>query len=228
MLDLTAYPTKLLSLWSPWWWMVTHHTKRRENRGWNTNYRGGVWIHAALKGEPNVEQTIADALRVIPLPRGRKPPDVDTLNANAGCIVGRARIVDCEMNTPRVCLGDPWAQEGAYGFRLEAVEALPVSIPWKGGQGLVEVRPGDVAVVQIIAEHGGVYVPTSNNEVSRALVDAFDVPTLEQTIERLAATQQLRRENGAYFVRSYSARLSADFKVKKVDDAPTGQGSFGW
>lgn len=232
MLDasFTTWPTKLLSLWSPWWWFVLHHTspKRLENRPWKTNYRGGVWLHAALKGEPNVEQTIADTIRVIPLARGRRPPDVDTLNANAGCIVGKARIVGCEENTARVCLGDPWAQEGAFGFRLEAVEALPVSIPWKGAQGLVEVLPADVAVVQIITEHGGVYVPTSNNETSRTLLEMFEPYPLEVAIERLVIGHQLRRENGAYFVRNYSAKLSAAYKVKKADDAPTGQGSFGW
>lgn len=231
------YPPKLLSLWSPWWWFVLHHTtpKRRENRTWNTNYRGGVWLHAALKGDPDMERTIADALRAVPLPRGRKAPDVDTLNASAGCIVGRARIVDCEMNTARVCLGDPWAQEGAYGFRLEGVEALPVAIPWKGAQGLVEVRPGDVAAVQIITEHGGVYVPSANNDVSRALTSAFGPGVdLELTINRLAASHQLRHANGAYFVRNYSEKLSAAYKVKKPTDdtsdagAPTGQGSFGW
>lgn len=230
VLDLTTYPTKLLSLWSPWWWFICYGGKRVENRPWRTNYRGGVWLHAALKGEPNVEQTIADTLRVIPLPRGRKPPDVDLLNASAGCIVGRARIVGCEENTPRVCLGDPWAQEGAFGFRLEGVEALPVSIPWKGGQGLAEVRASDVLAVQIITEHGGVYVPTSNNETSRALFDLFGAPVpLEQTIERLTEAKQLRHEKGAYFVRNYSEKLSAAYKVKKPtdDDAPN-QGSFGW
>jgi len=236
-LDLTTYPPKLLSLWSPWWWFVLHHTspKRRENRTWNTNYRGGVWLHAALKGDPDMERTIADTLRAIPLARGRKAPDLDTLNASAGCIVARARIAGCEMNTARVCLADPWAQEGAYGFLFEAVEALPVAVPWKGSQGLVSVCPGDVVAVQIITEHGGVYVPSSKKDASYALLEAFGPGVeLQQTIDRLTASHQLRHENGAYFVRSYSENLSRHYKAKKptddtsADAAPTGQGSFGW
>lgn len=239
MLDASfaTWPTKLLSLWSPWWWFVLHHTspKRRENRPWKTNYRGGVWLHAALKGEPNVEKTIADVLRVIPL-RGRKEPTTDVLQASAGHIVGFARIAGCEENTKRVCLADPWAQEGDFGFILEGVEALPVAIPWKGGQGLVDVRPGDVAAVKIITEHGGVYVPSSRTDTSRALLEAFGPgEDLELTIDRLTITHQLRHERGAYFVRSYSEKLSAAHKTKKpTDDADTGedaaptQGSFGW
>lgn len=241
---VSTWPDRLLSFWAPWWWFICHHSKRVENRGQPYNFRGAFWIHASLNSDKNLMDVVRDTIAAIPLPRGRNPPTEDILAANAGHIVGMARIVGCELNTPRVCLGDRWAIEGSYGIKLEAVEALPVSIPWKGAQGLVKVDPMDVAIVKTITEQGGVLVPSSRDSM-RDLValyvrngeDAAHVirEHLPARLAGLVAHGQLRLEGGRYFVRDYSARLSTEFKKKPptppdappAPDAPA-QGSFGW
>src|SRR5688572_4676832 len=38
---------KALSLRQPWAWAVVHGGKRVENRGWTTDYRGPLLIHAS-------------------------------------------------------------------------------------------------------------------------------------------------------------------------------------
>ncbi len=150
---MTTVPAmaKLLSLWSPWPWFITHSTKRRENRGWPTNFRGPVYIHTAMKSEDNVERLMREVVSRAPLPHGKKLPSAGAVFATRGHIVGRAQIVGCEKNTPIVCLGDPWAVLGNYGFLLDKVEAFDQPVPWKGAQGLVEVDDFGVRLVQWMA-----------------------------------------------------------------------------
>jgi hypothetical protein len=40
---------KILSIRQPWAYLITRGSKNIENRGWPTNYRGPVLIHASLK-----------------------------------------------------------------------------------------------------------------------------------------------------------------------------------
>lgn len=148
---MTTLPAmaKLLSLWSPWWWYCLHSTKRRENRGWRTNHRGPLYVHAALKSEGDVAQVVKWASKQ--LPPGAKKPDEDELWAARGHIVGKVNVTGCELNTASVCLRDMWAAEGQYGILFDQPEVLAQPIPWKGAQGLVEVQPDQVAVVEWMA-----------------------------------------------------------------------------
>ena len=223
---LAEWPTKLLTLLPPWWWMICHHSKRRENRSWSTSYRGWFWIHAS--GPQNTEGTmkiVDDIVRAVPLGRGRLKPTAAILNANAGHIVARARLVACEKNTPAICLRDPWAIENDYGFVIENLDVLDVAVPWKGAQGLVSVEPQDVATIAHIAGRGGVFV-LGNNEATRLLghyLEHDDHDWLHGHLTHLVNDKQLRHENGAYFVRSYPPKLSAAYKTGETPTLVTGQ-----
>lgn len=227
-LPLSNWPTKLLTLLPPWWWMICYHSKRRENRGWPTNYRGWFWIHASapqgMEATRATMQLIDDIVKAVPLGRHRRPPTAETLHASAGHIVARARLATCEKNTAAICLRDPWAVEEQYGFVLEELDVLDVPIPWKGAQGLVTVDPVDVAIVAHITGRGGAFV-LGDNEATRLLayhLGRIEHDALLQHLARLVSDKQLRLENGAYFVRSYPQKLSAVYKTGEPPTTVTG------
>lgn len=232
--DFPSWPRKLLSLWAPWWWMLLYHSKRRENRDWAhpPSFRGWVWIHAAMKGVPHVQELVADVLKAIPLARGRSGPTPDILEANAGCIVGRAHLRAVERNDARACLGDPWAVEGQLGFLFDKVEPLPIAVPWRGAQGLVDVDPYDVAVVTAIAENGGSF-GAGSRRTRQALHFVGD---LDAALERLVREKQLVKRDGLYQTRVYPpphARARTG-DAEPIAPAPpsasaaNGQTGFGW
>ena len=232
----TMGPRKLLSLYSPWWWFIAHHTKRRENRDWKSppSYRGEVWFHAAQKSEPNLPALIADVLKVCPL-RGRTPPMLEELELGAGHIVARGRIARVEKNTPAICLADRWAVEGQYGLVLENVEALPMPIPWKGAQGLAEVDPFGVELVRIIASCGHrldlAAVPaTAAKEMVPIIASGVPDVTLDSVVAKLIEDGQLRQEGQVLFTRAYKPEVTAADEPPKRGAKKRGptQQSFGW
>lgn len=202
-------PLKLLSLWAPWYHFVVKGWKSVENRDWRypTRYRGPVWIHAALKSAPGCMDIVemvfgADEYQI---PNDAKLPTHEDFEAVAGHIVGKARIVNVAFNTKAECAANPWAEEGLLGIRLADMEELATPIPWKGGQGLVDVDPAMVELVQRIAAMGHKLdnraVPVSFLQWWAQLqhdgVDTKDV------IDRAVAQKQLRREGGVLFTRAY-------------------------
>jgi hypothetical protein len=211
------------------------------------SYRGEVWIHAAMKGGDDVPRCIEDVVKTIPL-RGRPRPRVEDLAALAGHIVGKARIVGVERNTLAVCLADPWAAAGQIGLKLDQVEVLKTPIPWKGGQGLVDVDPRMVELVAVLARHGHRLSP-GDHGVAGAGVDhvvaemkgllAEDDPKedLRLLLEAAKLAGQLRQEGGFYLTRAVpKGAQSAPPAAKPKPPAPTPaappktptQGTFGW
>lgn len=202
-------PRKLLSLWSPWWWFILYHSnpKRRENRDWPsipdiTRWGATLWLHASLKSGEDVEATLRTVLNGIPH-EGEKP-NLDRIQACAGHIVGRARVVTIERNTPEICARDRWAMIGQLGIVLTDVVPLDMPIPWKGGQGLVEVSPAHIEVARIITSNGGLYHPekhlTVGADIRRAIPPTETVGTI---LTSMVALGQLRMLHDHYAVRSY-------------------------
>jgi len=227
-------PSKLLSLYGPWWWCVAHHSKRRENRDWKhpPAYRGDLWIHAAQKSEPDLAALLDTIIQKAPL-RGRTRPTVEDIAAGAGHIVARARLVRIEENTPAVCLADPWAMEGQKGLVLAGVEALDLPIPWKGAQGLADVDPFGVELVRIVASCGHRLdmreVPSAAAKAMVPIIasDSPDV-TLATVIERLVKEGNLRQEGDVLFTRAYKAGGNGGGGKKPRGKAKGEQLSLGW
>lgn len=152
-----------LTVWQPWASLIAAGLKLHETRGWPTNQRGPLVIHAAKRWEQDQVDVIYDEpfrsamdRMGVMLPPWRKALAARFLPL--GCAVGVARIVDCfptdepEMrlhHIPRerwrdeIAFGD-W-RPGRFAFRLaDAVEMQ--NLPMRGKQGFFRV-PNNVAAI---------------------------------------------------------------------------------
>lgn len=118
-----------LTVKQPHAWGLIHGTKRIENRGWVTNYRGPLLIHA---GKSRSDLGAAWEYPGIP----------DPVTLPFGMAVGIVQLVDV-VPLAKVA-GRPYA-EGPYCWIVESPEAIePVSLAGRQGLFFVEtelVRP---------------------------------------------------------------------------------------
>ena len=122
----------MLSVRQPWAWAILYAGKRVENRDWETEYRGRVWLHASKSGTLREYTESQEAIREI---TGIVCPAKKHLPL--GCFVGGARIIGCELITHDDDEHDPWSVYGSYGFRLaERIWIARPTLPASGAQGL--------------------------------------------------------------------------------------------
>lgn len=107
-----------LSIKQPWAWLIVNGHKDIENRGWKTELRGRILIHAGKKhdGSPAAWDW----------PGIARPDHLDY-----GGIVGEAEIVDCVTAS-----ASPWFQ-GPYGFVIRNARPLPFR-PFRGQLGFFQ------------------------------------------------------------------------------------------
>lgn len=135
---------KAISLWQPWASAIALGLKRIETRGWSTNYRGPIAIHAAKRWGREQREFAA-----IEHTLGRLPARLPF-----GAIVAVAEIEGCELSwrlRPTVgaiekIYGD--YGEGRFGWQLTNIVALPEPIPYRGSQGFFKVPDELLAGVQ--------------------------------------------------------------------------------
>lgn len=147
---------KCISLWQPWATLIAIGAKRIETRGWSTDYRGPLAIHAAKKwtrkmhemacSEPFVSVLAAADIGSIPLGcivavgelvgvirtehlRGPQPID-GGVTVNSG--LHQWRVTDDE-----IAFGNYGA--GRFAWLLADMKPLTVTVPFKGRQGLFEI-----------------------------------------------------------------------------------------
>jgi hypothetical protein len=115
----------------PWASLIATGQKQYETRGWSTNYRGLIAIHAGMNC--HIEFCKIFDLNPAEIPKG--------------AIVAIANLVDCIEMCPtfigtqsesEIKAGD-W-QPGRFAWRLENVRAI-APIPLKGHQGLWNIFP---------------------------------------------------------------------------------------
>lgn len=116
---------KALSIWQPWAWAIIHAHKNVENRGWRTNYRGPLLIHASRRKPSLFDMEALDFIYA-------GGPDPNTLPL--GGIVGQVDLVDCVRNH-----SSPWAAPGQWHWVLARPRPLPFRAV-RGAQGLFEVH----------------------------------------------------------------------------------------
>lgn len=126
-----------LSIRQPWAWYIAHGTKRVENRGRQTRYRGPLLIHAS-KSMTVAEYRAADLfVRGFDSALADRCPSPGALPL--GAVVAVARLVDVVHVLDRVRWSDaPWFV-GDYGWVLDDVRPLAEPIPWSGTLGLWSV-----------------------------------------------------------------------------------------
>lgn len=132
---------KALTICQPYAHLIVRGDKRVENRTWPTRYRGDLVIHAGKS---------TDWL---------SPDDINDWRAAGdpmvfGAIVGWAKLVAC-LPLHEVANGEhaakyPWLSthehtEGPWCWVLDEVNRFDHPFPWKGAQGLWEIRMDDLA-----------------------------------------------------------------------------------
>lgn len=129
---------KALTLWQPWAWTIVHGPKRVENRPWKpwpAVIGKTIAIHTSGKYHAEVEPLIR-ALGVTLPPREAMA---------LGVIIGMARVVgfvhrDDPADTCGLTANQLIWFFGPYGWLLDQVAPLAVSIPCTGALGLWETN----------------------------------------------------------------------------------------
>ena len=136
---------KALSLWQPYATLSIIGAKHYETRGWATNFRGELAIHAAKKPVKSVLRMLPQDVVGIILDRlrGRSPDDLPV-----GAVIGTVKIVDCIEITEEFVSALP-AYElacgdfsiGRYAWKMEDPRAFIHPATATGHQGLWNWRP---------------------------------------------------------------------------------------
>jgi hypothetical protein len=155
-----------LTLWRPWTACFTDLpepiAKRHENRGWATNYRGDVYLHAGQRWDPSALQVVAEVewMHGGCLPVGTATVCVDrepTLSPNPADhptgIVAIAELVGVcsltvDLDSRSSCDCGQWAFPGQYHWRFANVRKLPQAVPCRGAQQLWYPPDGVAAQVE--------------------------------------------------------------------------------
>ena len=147
---------KILTLWQPWATFIALNFKQSETRSWGTGYRGKLAIHAAKRSiDPSGKYA---ASKVYKLTNGKLA--LKRRDCPLGCILAIADLVDCpqmdanlisRQTELELAVGN-WQPE-RFAWQLGNVIALPEPIPYRGFQGLRDVRP-DVLKILMEISHG--------------------------------------------------------------------------
>lgn len=127
-----------LSILQPFASAIMHGYKHIETRGWSTQYRGKVVIHAGKSDRYQLTfEGLKDAGYLGKLDWQKDFP--------LGAILGTALVVDCkrveeiETSDRERALGDYRSGIGRWGIVLDKVAPLADPIPWQGQQGWFKV-----------------------------------------------------------------------------------------
>jgi hypothetical protein len=125
---------RALSVRAPWWFAILHG-KPVENRGWYTQVRGRIWLHASAFWNNGDIQSDWEDVEYMASKDGIEmpPPNWGDMRRDGGHIVGSIEIYDCVRFHPSAFF------VGKYGFLLRARLALPRPVPFKGALGFFEV-----------------------------------------------------------------------------------------
>lgn len=125
-----------LTVMQPWASLLASGAKQFETRGWRTNYRGWVLLHASRTLPPEGAAVWAEC--------GQRLPGGDRRlqDLPRGAVVGAARLVACvptervrmHLTPTEAALGD--FSPGRWAWRFIDPLTLAEPIPWRGMQGL--------------------------------------------------------------------------------------------
>lgn len=130
---------RALTIRQPWAGQIHAGRKLVENRGWRTDYRGPLAIHAAATVDKHAGLPDPDAdveLHLLLLGQKYWRPGRDPVGhpmLALGAIVAVAQLVDVHPAN-RCCA--PWGQPAVQHWVLADVQALPEPIPCRGSLGL--------------------------------------------------------------------------------------------
>lgn len=126
---------RAISMWQPWAMAAVTRVKKIETRGWSTDYRGLLVIHAALRWT-KAQKEFAMAEHTL----GRLPKSLPF-----GALIGVVNLVDVKPAEEILLDIDPIEKlygiygPGRYGWILEDAEAFKEPIPYIGRQSFFSV-----------------------------------------------------------------------------------------
>lgn len=144
---------KALSLWQPWASLMAYGLKEYETRGWGTDYRGPLAIHAAKHVSRRMEEEVLDQVFQAHVEDQGDPtrfvvfgaPVWDVAKLPRGMIVATADLVDV-IPTFKAADQISWAEyhcgncgPDRFAWKLENVRRLDAPIPSRGMQGVFDV-----------------------------------------------------------------------------------------
>lgn len=133
---------KAFTIWQPWASALALGFKEYETRGWRTNYRGWLLIHAAKV--LTMDQVRFHSAAVHNL-RATYEPDSKSLlefedNPQLGAIIADAWLADCiptdglEVSPQEAFFGD--FSSGRFAWKFTHVRKLDEPLIWPGAQGI--------------------------------------------------------------------------------------------
>lgn len=153
---------KAITLWQPWASLLACGVKKFETRGWATQYRGPIAIHAAMlnpfKAIRPVPTDVVWEMRQALKNVGLLNNTSDFRALPCGCVIATAELVDCHeirpcgegpeevyiwttenniflrTDDPEYLFGD-WTP-GRFAWEIKNVKMFPDPIPARGKQGL--------------------------------------------------------------------------------------------
>ena len=131
--ETIAMQMKAITIHQPWASLIASGAKRYETRGWKTNHRGRLAIHAGKEWSKDHERAWN---------RLRRSPYTIPEVAPLGAIICVCDLVDCipveqirdQLSPLERELGD--YSDGRYAWELKVVKVAPAPIPMAGKQGL--------------------------------------------------------------------------------------------
>lgn len=142
---------KCLSLWQPWASLIVHGHKKIETRGYPTNVRGRVAIHATKSEDRSDRDWIIYDEAFIAAFRAMKPDGIETTSGRfydslpRGCVVGTVELYDClssDMLINSAVVTEDSAEYafgnydmGRFGWLMRNPVPFETPIPAKGAQG---------------------------------------------------------------------------------------------
>lgn len=153
---------RALTVWQPWAQLIAIGAKEYETRGWPTDYRGPIAIHAGARWQaPEAVLCWRSPFREALEEAGfGPPPDVSPARRRfpkfmpLGAVIGVAELVDVAPCWPspagvsdrEIAFGD-WGP-GRYGFRLANPVVLHEPVPVVGQQGFFHLRDNVLAAIR--------------------------------------------------------------------------------
>lgn len=159
---------KILTLWQPWASLIALGLKEYETRSWGTSYRGELAIHAAKrKMDMDAKLTWSNAISLAQ----EAGKDVSRLpyleDIPLGEIVAVVNLTDClrmvdnpslksrstilieDQSYLELEVGFWTLEEGdRYAWKLENIRPLHSPIPYKGSQGLKDIDPDYLQLIE--------------------------------------------------------------------------------
>lgn len=112
-----------LSMHQPWASLLVHGIKTHEGRGWCTNYRGRLWIHAASQQPIDISTVEAHYSQFVP--KGTKFPEFYPTKV----LLGSVYLMDCLDRESYEARYPPHERQEECPYSFICVEAVPLPFP---------------------------------------------------------------------------------------------------